>query len=75
MKLTTEQLDKIQRLLEEELRDACRSAVDGGARPADIAVVLADRRRALKNLLSHLPDDAQDSVDHAGESGGIGEKG
>jgi hypothetical protein len=73
MDLTPEQRDRIQRLLEEELRDAWRTALDGGAAPAAVDELVADRRRALEALLA--ADDAEHPVDDAGEGGGIGEQG
>jgi len=75
MNLTPEQRDRIQRLLEEELRNACRSAIDRGARPADVADLVVDRRHALEGLLFDVADDPQHPVDHGGESRGIGEQG
>lgn len=75
MELTPEQRDRIQRVLEEELRAAYRSAVDRGARPADVRQVLVDRRHALDELLLGLADDPEHPVDEARDGGGVGEKG
>jgi len=74
MELTPEQRERIRLLLEEELRDACRSAIDLGADPADVAGVVADRRRALQELTAGLADDPQDPLDDAGEGAGVGEQ-
>jgi hypothetical protein len=75
MDLTPEQRDRIQRLLERELRDACRSATDRGARPADVADLVLERRHAVEDLLFDLADDPQHPVDDDGEGSGIGEQG
>jgi hypothetical protein len=74
MKLNAEQRDRIRRLLEEELRAAFRSAAARGARPADVAALVADRRRRLAALRPDLADDAQHPADDAGDGGGVGEQ-
>jgi hypothetical protein len=74
MELTPEQRVRIQRLLERELRDACRSATDRGARPADVADLVLERRHAVEDLLFDLADDPQHPVDDDGEGSGIGEQ-
>jgi hypothetical protein len=63
MNLTPEQRDRIQRLLEEELRNACRSAIDRGTPPAEVTELVVNRRRALEDLLADLTDDAEHPVD------------
>jgi hypothetical protein len=75
MDLTPEQRDRIQRLLEQELRNACRSATDRGARPADVADLVLERRHAVEDLLFDLADDPQHPVDDDGEGAGVGEQG
>jgi hypothetical protein len=50
MELTPEQQDRIRLLLEEELRDAVRLATGQGARPAEVAALVEDRRQALAEL-------------------------
>jgi hypothetical protein len=75
MDLTPEQRDRLQRLLEEELRAAYRSALERGARPADLKELLADRREALDGLLLELADDGEHPVDDAGDGRGVGEQG
>jgi hypothetical protein len=74
MNLTPEQRDRIQRLLEEELRNACRSAIDRGARPADVADLVVDRRHALEDLVFDLADDPQHPLDDDGQGRRIGEQ-
>ena len=74
MELTPDQRDRIQRLLEEELRAAYRSALDRGDAPAAVDALIADRRRALEELAGGLPHDRQDPLDQAGEDGGIAEQ-
>ena len=73
MELTPDQRDRIQRLLEDELRTAYRSALDRGCRPADVLDVVAGRRRALTDSL-RVVDDPEHPVDDAGESGDVGEQ-
>jgi hypothetical protein len=75
MDLTPEQRDRIQQLLEQELRDACRSATDRGARPGDVADLVLERRHALEDLVFDLADDPQHPVDDGGKGSGIGEQG
>ncbi|UQU64295.1 hypothetical protein COUCH_35955 [Couchioplanes caeruleus] len=75
MDLTPEQRDRLQRLLEEELRAAYRSALERGARPADLEELLADRRAALDGLRLELADDGEHPVDDAGDGRGVGEQG
>jgi hypothetical protein len=55
--LTPRQRDRIRRLLEAELRAACRSAIDRGAGPADVGDLLAARRRVLADLAGDPGDD------------------
>lgn len=74
MDLTPEQRDRIQHLLEEELRAAYRSARERGAEAADIQRDIAGRRRALDELLLGLAYDAQDPVDDSPGDGRIGEQ-
>jgi hypothetical protein len=52
--LTPGQRDRIRQLLEAELRDACRAALRRGTPPADLADLVAGRRRALEDLLRTL---------------------
>lgn len=47
MDLTRAQRDIIQELLVRELRAACRSAIDRGARPGEVADLVVSRRRVL----------------------------
>lgn len=60
MHLTPRQRDRIRRLLEAELRAACRSAIDQGARPADLDDLLAARRRGLAAMCTGHPDESDD---------------
>jgi len=71
MELTAEQRDRIRRLLERELRAAVRSAAALGARPADVAALVADRRRRLAALRPGLGCDSQDAADDDGDGGGV----
>ncbi|GIE35190.1 hypothetical protein Ait01nite_082350 [Actinoplanes italicus] len=48
MDLTLEQRDRIRRLLEDELREAYRHAIDRGASRAVVEQDAAGRRRALE---------------------------
>jgi hypothetical protein len=75
MELTPEQRESIRRLLEEELRAGCRSAIDSGAQPADVADLVAERRQAVEDLLFDLADDPEHPVDDPREGRGIGEQG
>lgn len=74
MELTPAQRDRIQRLLEDELRKAYRSAIDRGARPADVHELVLSRRKALDELLLDLPDDPKHPVDDPGDGGGVGQQ-
>ena len=81
--LTPGQRDRIRRLLEAELRVACRSAIASGARPSDVADLLAGRGYALqilmadwsKDLPADLVDDPQHPFDDRGSGRGIIERG
>lgn len=64
--LTPQQRDRIRRLLEAELRRACRSAIDRGARPAEVGDLLAARRRVLADLAGDPGDDDDPSSPRAG---------
>jgi hypothetical protein len=55
--LTPDQRDRIRRLLEAELRDACRAVLRRGTTPADLADLVVGRRHALEDLLRTLADD------------------
>jgi hypothetical protein len=57
MDLTPAQRDRIRQLLEEELREAYRSAVEGGASPAAVGEALSDRRQALEELTGEPADE------------------
>jgi hypothetical protein len=75
MEISAEQREQIQLLLEEELRNAARSAVRRGFTPAEIGELLDDRQDAEEFLLLDiLPEDAENPVDDAGQSHGIGEQ-
>jgi len=74
MELTPDQRDRIRLLLEQELRDACRSAIGRGAQPAEVADLVAERRRALEDLAIGFADDPQHPVDDPGEGGGVGQQ-
>lgn len=79
MELTPEQRRRIQDLLEAELHAALRRAADAGARPDQIAAVVAERRRALEELptagLVALPDDLDHPVDQPPCGEAVGEQG
>lgn len=47
MALTSGQQERLRRLLEDELRKAGRTALEGGASPEELAALLAERRHAL----------------------------
>ncbi len=74
MDLTPAQRDRIRRLLEDELRDAYRSAVESGASPAAIGELLTDRRQALEELTRAVEDDPEDPIDDAEAGGGVTEQ-
>ena len=74
MELTPAQRDRIRLLLEQELRDAYRSARGRGLRPNELADLVADRRRALEELATGFTDDPQHPVDDPGEGGGVGQQ-
>lgn len=57
MALTPDQRAQMRQLLEQELGRAVRSAIERGATPDEVADLLADRRRALAELLSGEPTD------------------
>jgi len=60
MSLTPGRLDLIRQALEDELRKACRDALDRGVPPAAVEAAIADRRRALAP--QHPADDVGDRV-------------
>ncbi len=74
MDLSAEQRARIRLLLEKELREALRTATARGARPADVAAVVADRRRALAASHPGSADDAQHPLDDAGDGDGVAEQ-
>lgn len=74
MELTPDQRDRIQLLLEEELRATYRAQVKQGARPADIAAMVVDRRQALNALLLDLAHDPEHPLDDPIDRRGIGEQ-
>jgi len=51
MSLSPEQRDDLQRLLEDELRAAWRTAVASGVPPEEIADLVAERRLAVESAL------------------------
>jgi hypothetical protein len=57
MDLTPAQRDRIRQLLEEELREAYRCAVQDGASPAAVGEALTDRRQALEELTREPADE------------------
>jgi hypothetical protein len=73
MELTPAQREQIQRLLEEELRDAVRAALEG-TDAKTVGESLADRRRALEESIRESSQDVQDVVDQRGEGDGIAEQ-
>ena len=74
MELTPQQRDRIQRLLEEELRATYRAQLAHGARPADVAEMAVDRRQALNRLLLDLAHDPEHPLDDVIDRRGIGEQ-
>jgi hypothetical protein len=75
MDLTTGQRDRIRQLIEGELREAYRRAIDRGASPAVVDEDVAGRRRALEALTRRfVADDVEDLLDEAGEGGGVGQQ-
>jgi hypothetical protein len=75
MDLTRHQRDQIQRLLEDELRQAWRTAGARGTTPADVAELLDDRRHAMDFLLLDEAEDVQYAGDDVRNTGGVGEQG
>ena len=73
MNLTPAQREKIQRLLEDELRDAVRDALDRTDEAA-VAELLEDRRRALGESIRDASDDLQDRSDKRGKGEGIAQQ-
>jgi hypothetical protein len=73
MDLTPAQRERIQQVLEDELRAASRSAMDRGAHPADVRETFTSRRRALDRLLLDLADDSEHPLDDPGDGCGLGE--
>jgi hypothetical protein len=73
MDITPVQREKIQQLIENELRDAV-SATPDRADSAAVAGLLADRRRALEESTQESSHDAHDALAQAGEGEGIGEQ-
>jgi hypothetical protein len=71
--LSAEQRVLLQRLLEEELRAAWRSATNAGVPPAALGAYLDERLRALE-LASGLPDDLLGDRDDPRDDGGIAEQ-
>lgn len=64
MSLSPEQRDDLQRLLEDELLAAWRAAAADGARPAEFASAVEERRRALASgeVSADPPGDGDDPV-------------
>ena len=79
MELTPHQRRRIQGLLEAELRAALHRAAGAGARPGEIAALVAERRRALDQLATTgpvvLPDDLEHPVDQPPRGETVGEQG
>jgi len=73
MDLTPGQQQKIQRLIEDELREALRAALERSD-AATVGELVADRRRALEQLIRGSAQDPQDPLDQEGEGGGIVEQ-
>ena len=74
MELTPEQRARIQRLLEDELRKAYRSAIEQGASPADVHDLVTSRRQALADLFLDLADDPEHPLDDPDDGDGVGEQ-
>ncbi len=74
MRLSPEQSAKLQRLVEEELRAACRAAAADGVPAAALAADLDERRRTLESTLG-VTGDLLDGGDHPGDDGRVGESG
>jgi hypothetical protein len=75
MDLAPGQRDRLRQLLEDELREAYRKAIDRGASPAAVDEDVASRRRALEALTRRfVADDVQDPVDEPSEGGGVAEQ-
>ena len=73
MDLTPGQRERIQRILEDGLREAYRAAIDRGAHPADLHDLVISRRQTLAQLLLDLADDPQHPVDDPGDGSGVGQ--
>jgi phage gp29-like protein len=73
--MTPDQRVRLQQLLEDELRAAMRAATEAGARPGDLAATLAERRRAVEQLLVDSPEDLEHPADQRARGESIGEQG
>ena len=72
--LTPGQRVRLQRLLEDELRAALRAAAEAGARPGDLAATMAERRRAVEELLVDEQAAVRlDDLEHPGDQPARGE--
>jgi hypothetical protein len=72
MDLTPGQRDRIRQLIEDELREAYRHAIDRGASLTAVDEDVAAHRRTLEPLARRfVADDAEDPVDKAGDGGWI----
>ena len=80
VEMTPDQRTRLQQLLETELRAALRTAAEAGARPGDLAASVAERRRALEDLLVDevmpaLLDDVEHASDQPPRGKTVGEQG
>jgi hypothetical protein len=73
MELTQGQRQKIQRLLEDELRKAVRAALEHDDAAA-VAGLLADRRRALEQSVLEPSHYGENLLDQDGQGRGIAEQ-
>jgi hypothetical protein len=73
MELTQGQREKIQRLIEEELRNAVRAALKHDDAAA-VAELLADRRRALEESVLEPLHYGENLLDQGGPGGGVAEQ-
>ncbi|MBU2670315.1 hypothetical protein KOI35_43115 [Actinoplanes bogorensis] len=73
MELTPGQQDQLQRLLEDELRQALRDALER-TDAAAVGDLVADRRRALEALAGGPVHDRQDPLDQGGEGDAVTEQ-
>ncbi|GAB2604682.1 hypothetical protein Aab01nite_78410 [Paractinoplanes abujensis] len=73
VELTPDQQEQLQRLLEQELRDALRVSSQRHD-PAAVADLVAERRRALERLAGRSAHDVQDPLDEDLEGDGVVEQ-